>query len=183
MKKKSVVLNDTDNIWPNGLDGNEAYSTKECYVKENCLTLILECDDVESFLFVDAYDIKNGSLLLALKTDKDGVKLAYQCENIGWKGALISCNDPDCLHNTDKMSIDVVLGGWFMFVADRQAVLPDEFASALRSALLKSRPTRNEDCDLHDFNAAAIAANPDIGCVIPEVELAQIKSVLKSEAV
>ena len=175
----ATIINDTDNIWSNGLDGNEAYSTVECYVKENCLTLILECDDVESFLFVDAYDLKNGSLLLALKTDKDGVKLAYQCENIGWKGALISCIDPDCLYSTDKMTIDVVLGGCCMFVVDRQAELPDEFASALRSALLKSTSAKNEDCYLHDFNAIAVAANPDIGCVIPEEGFGQTKSVVK----
>jgi len=176
----TTVLNDTYNIWSDCPEDNERFCIEECFVDEDGLNISISCDD-ESLLYSDVWRFQNTDILLGLKNDQNRLLLAYAYKGLGWNYAVVSCDDADCLRNTETMILYATLGtDDYGDEFERQEELPEEFASTLRYALLQNIESgimKSEDCNADDFDTTAIVDNPDIGCVITKWHIGSMTSM------
>lgn len=166
MKKNdsTVVINDTDDIWSNCQDYNDRFYLNECNADGQSLVLDIYCNE-ECLLYGDVFNFENAQVLLAIKSDDDGIQLAYQFYGSGWNSTYVSCDDPDALHNTDVMKFSATLrNDCFRFVRDED--IPEEFACALRCAIQHNHS--DAETDSEGIDQTDVLDNPDIACVIPD---------------
>lgn len=165
----TVVINDTESIWPGNPGINDRFWCCDGFVASCELSLGIEIRD-EPMLYTDVLGFEKSAILLGLKADEDGVRLAYQFDGLGWNCVPVDFVEQEDLMTTDPMRLQLVMSH-YNFQFEREEELPNDFAVALRLALLESSANdtlTNTRANPNSLDLDVVLDNPYAACVIPD---------------